>query len=408
MAQKATTAAKETKSKSNRRASNGMGSISQRADGRWMGRVSLPGGTRKYVYGDTEPEVVERVQELLNKKRLGLPVRSDERLTVEVYLNSWLATKKVRPATHKQYEVSIRVHLNPRLGDYRLVKLTPQNLRQWIADKEAEGKVSASTIRLALATLKTALSQAVTDELVPRNVAKLVKPPQPSQEFEAQFLTQEQAKAFLACLREYRDRYGHMCTHRMYAFYSVALALGLRKGEALALSWQDLDFEHGKLAVRATLQRIDGKLVRSEPKTRESRRTIVLPKGLVETLRAHRDRQQFERKRATEGGKGGGDTWTGNQWDLIFVTERGTPLEPRNINRQLTVLLKKAGLDHIRMHDCRHTACALLLSQGIPVHVVSKILGHANPAITLKVYAKVLPSQQDEAALAMNNLLFGS
>lgn len=95
-------------------------------------------------------------------------------------------------------------------------------------------------------------------------------------------------------------------------------------------------------------------------------------------------------------------------WGLVFTTEVGTPLEPRNVNRQLTRLLADCGLPHVRMHDCRHTAATLLLAQGVPVNVVSKILGHANPTITLNVYAKVLRSQQDEAANTMDALYFGS
>lgn len=371
----------------NRRAPNNMGSIYQRKDGRFEGKVSLPNGKRKSVYAETERECVALMQELLNNQRLGLPVHSDERLTVAQYLNLWLLTKKVRPATRKQYEVSIRIHLLPGLGHYRLTKLAPQHLREWMASKESS--TSPSTLRLAVATLKSALSQAVADELIIRNPAKLVKAPA-AVDYEANFLTVEQARHFLACVKG----------HKLEALYAVALSVGLRRGEALALSWPDVDFEGGKLHVRHTLQRIDGKLLRTEPKTKGSKRTIILPSGLIAALRAHRTRQLEERLHA-------GSEWIGNQWDLVFVSERGTPLEPRNLNRQMAGLLRRAGLGHIRLHDCRHTACALLLSQGIQIHVVSKILGHANPSITLKVYSKVLPTQQDEAALAMNNLLFG-
>lgn len=376
----------------NKRNSNGMGSIGRRKDGRWEGRISFKQADgrsgRKTAYGRTEREVRDKMIRLLSDLQQGLPMLTNERSTISQYLTAWLATKSVRPATLRQYEVSIRVHLIPGLGGHRLTKLAPQDVRQWMSAKEETG-ISPTTIRLAHATLRSALSQAVIDGLVPRNVAKLAKPPAPAA-YEAKYLTAPQARAFLGSLRG----------HRMEAFYSVALALGLRRGEALALSWKDIDFERGMLSVNATLQRLGGELVRSEPKTKGSRRTIVLPSALVTTLRTHRTRQLEERLQA-------GDQWTECEWEPVFATDRGTPIEPRNINRQLTKLLEKAELSHIRLHDCRHTAATLLLAQGVPVTVVSQILGHANPTITYNVYAKVLPSQQDEAAEKMGALLFG-
>jgi integrase len=377
-----------------KRAPNNMGSISQRkSDGLWEGKVSYRREdgkkARKTVYGKTEREVREQVVMLLSTIQRGLPVRGDERMTVESYLNSWLQTKRVRPATTRQYGVSIRVHLIPALGGHRLTKLTPQHIREWMATKEKKGNVSPTTIKLALSVLKSALSQAESDGLVPRNVAKLVKPPQCKQ-YEAAFLTPEQARLFLAAIQG----------HRLEALYALLLTVGLRKGEALGLSWGDIDFASSKLHVRSTLVQLGNKLTRSDPKTKGSVRTIKLAPNLVTLLRKHRVGQLEERLC-------GGYGWIGNQWDLVFVSEIGTPLDTTNVSRQADLLLSKAGLTHIRVHDLRHTACALMLLQGVPVHVVSKILGHATPTITLQVYAKVLPTQQDDAAIAMDNLLFG-
>lgn len=372
-----------------RRAANNMGNISQRSGGRWQGRVSLEGGKRKYVYAATEPECVAKMQAVQADVRLGLPVRTDERLTVKEYLKSWLETKDIRPSTKKQYEVSIRLHIVPDLGKHRLKELTALHVRKWIAGKAAEGKVSPSTIRLAHATLKTALSQAVTDGLVVRNVAKLVRP-LASRQYEARFLTVEQARKFLSTVQ----------THRLGALYALLLTVGLRKGEALGLSWDDVNLDDGKLSIRFTMQQVGQQLVRGEPKTKSSIRTIKLPPNTVTILREHKDRQGFERNRA-------GANWKGNPWNLVFTSEVGTPLEGTNINRQIAILLSDSGLGHLRVHDLRHTACALMLLKRIPVHVVSKILGHANPTVTLAIYAKVLPSQQDEAAAAMDALLYG-
>ncbi len=182
---------------------------------------------------------------------------------------------------------------------------------------------------------------------------------------------------------------------------ALLLTVGVRKGEALGLSWRDVDLDKSQLHVRHTLQRVDGKLQLLDPKTKTSNRVVVLPASIVSLLRQHRVRQASEQLHADP------TEWIGNEWHLVFTSQVGTPIDDTAINHQICALLKKAGLGRIRIHDFRHTACALMLSQGVPVHVVSKILGHSSPTITLSVYSKVLPTQQDAAALAMDNLLFG-
>lgn len=121
----------------------------------------------------------------------------------------------------------------------------------------------------------------------------------------------------------------------------------------------------------------------------------------METRRQHSDRQGFDRNKA-------GTAWKGNEWDLVFTTEVGTGIEPRNINRQFALFLEKAGLPGIRFHDTRHTAAVLMLAQGIPLKVVSSILGHSKISTTADVYGHVLPRHEQEAADKMGELLWGS
>jgi integrase len=229
------------------------------------------------------------------------------------------------------------------------------------------------------------LEQAYKWNLVARTVAKLVDPPR-SKHTEIKPWTSDQARAFLDTVKG----------HRLEAFYSVALALGLRRGEALALRWEDVDLDKGTLIVRGALQRVGGKLQLMETKTDRSRRTIRLPKIAVAALKAHRVRQLEERLLA-------GTRW--RETEMIFTSTIGTLLEPRNINRQFEGLVEKAGLPHIRFHDLRHTCATLLLVQGVPPRVVMDLLGHSKIGVTMDTYSHVLPELQSEAADRMDELL---
>lgn len=183
----------------------------------------------------------------------------------------------------------------------------------------------------------------------------------------------------------------------MEALYSVALAVGLRRGEALGLSWRDIDLDKGTLALRKQLQRIYGKLRLVDLKTKRSRRTIILPQIAVTALKAHRSRQIEERLSA-------GPFW--QETGLVFTTTIGTPLEAGNVaRRSFKKLLRKAGLPDIQFHALRHTAATLLLAQNVHPRVVMETLGHSQISLTMNTYSHVLPTLQHEAATKMNALL---
>jgi integrase len=180
------------------------------------------------------------------------------------------------------------------------------------------------------------------------------------------------------------------------ALWTVALAIGLRKGEALGLHWSDVDLDRGKLRVRTTLQRVEGRLQLSEPKTGRSKRTIPLPPVCIEALKRQAERQEEERQAA-------GSSW--HESGLVFTTTIGTPIEPRNVNRWFAQLCKRAGVRTIRMHDLRHTCASILLAQGVPLRVVMEILGHSQIAVTADLFTHVLPALNEDAARRMQEAL---
>ena len=180
------------------------------------------------------------------------------------------------------------------------------------------------------------------------------------------------------------------------ALYSVALALGLRQGEALGLRWQDIDIDRHQSSVSHALQRIGGRLELVEPKTRRSRRTMVLPVTVADALRRHRDVQAQERRRA-------GSEWV--EADFVFTTQWGKPLDGSFVRRDFPRLLDAAGLPPMRFHDLRHSCASLLLAQGVAARTVMEVLGHSQISLTLDTYSHVMPQLVQDAANAMDKIL---
>ena len=166
----------------------------------------------------------------------------------------------------------------------------------------------------------------------------------------------------------------------------------------LGLRWADVDLDKRTLRVRTALQWLrsdEPKLV--EPKTRQSRRTLPLPTMVVEQLKAHRLRQDADRIKA-------GEQWVGDDWDLVFCSLQGRPLNSRHLVTYFKAILKKSGLPNIRFHDLRHSCASLLVAQGLHPRVVMEQLGHSTIKLTMDTYSHVLPELQRQAAETMDGL----
>lgn len=186
---------------------------------------------------------------------------------------------------------------------------------------------------------------------------------------------------------------------RLEALYSVALALGLRQGEALGLKWADINLETGVLRVRRASQRVPHQGTQLvETKTERSRRALVMPPIVINALCAHRGRQAVERLAA-------GERWV--DLDLVFPSERGTLADGPNVTHRFHKLLTRAGLPAMRFHDLRHACASLLLVQGVHPRVVMETLGHSQISLTMNTYSHVLPVLQREAADRMEAVLAG-
>ncbi|MFE7410227.1 tyrosine-type recombinase/integrase [Streptomyces laurentii] len=370
---------------------NGAGTISLRKDGRYEAKVYVPqpDGTRarKTVYGKTWEECDDKRLDLVRRARQNIPTP-----TKSARLSEWLPTwldVHIRPhrkhTTIAKYEMHVRLYLVPKLGTRKLETLSTADVRRMVAQVTAAS--SAATAKEAHRVLRTALAAAQRDELIARNVASLVPPPQVTAR-QTRPWTAEQTVTFLAHARKGRDP--------LYAALVLSAALGLRRGEVLGLRWTDIDFAAGTLTTRSQLQRANGRLYEDTTKNRKVR-TIPLPRLCVAPLRWQRLRQTAQREAAESG-------WADTQ-GYVFTTKSGRPIEPRNYTRTFTRLTAETGLPAIRLHDVRHGTATLLAAADVPPRVIMAILGHSQIAVTMNVYTHVVDRSQREAMDKMDGLL---
>lgn len=389
----------------------------QRAsDGKWCASVTLPSGRRKVVYGDDEKGALKARRELLADIEAGRPVAIGRTPKLGVYLTRWLDVRigadveagHLEESTADSYRQMVEGHILPTfLADVKITELTTDDVRTWQRQRlkahTARSKpdkpqtYSPRTVGIAHATLRRALNHAVADETIglSRNAAALVPLPAGRTKKRARKYTEEE----LNCV------FAEMLTDKHAALWLTMLALGERRGEALAMRWSLTDLEDASTKLRKQISRIRGeldpetgkrrgRLVEKDLKTDESKATLGLPASLVEVLRKHRKDQAAERLAAR--------LWADP--DLIFPTGIGTPREPRNVNRSWTAVCKRAGVT-IRLHDLRHATASLAFQAGADMKEVQALLRHTRMSTTADIYTEVFESVRRGTAEKMDGVL---
>lgn len=360
----------------------GTGSVFRRkSDGRWVAQVTHGTRANRTIvrrYPPLRDNTRDRAKELLADllEDVAPLARST---TVGAYLQRWLtdvAARQVRPATLRGYRDVVDLHLTPAIGAIPLRDLTALDVERALR-RAADGErhLAPKSVRNVHAVLRRALVYAERDELVARNVARLVEVPRVPVR-EAAALTAGQAIRLL----------GALAGDRLEALYRVAL-LGLRQGEILGLAWKELDLERAELRIRHALARQDHKYVLVQLKTPRSRRTVPLPTSTLLALREHRRRQVEERLAA------GVTTEEG----LVFVSRSGRPLSGSWLSHDFTRRLELLGLPRVPFHSLRHTAASILAASDVPPRVAMEILGHARVATTMEIYAHVSTAEMRKA-----------
>lgn len=368
------------------RRKNGTGTVRQRKDGRWEGRAvvgydekGLP--KTKNVLAKTKRECQEKLKQLIET----LGSTKQEKTRSDMPFGEWLdfwyqnyVRPGLRPTTQANYEWRIYRHIIPELGKIPLNQLGQKELQQFYTRLKKGGRIvhrgrfgeglSDSMVRGCHVTCRAALEKAVREGLLRTNPAAGCKLP-PKRGREMQVLGREELQRFLLQAQ----------AEGCFELFLLDLCTGLRRGELLALQWDDLDFDTGTLTVEKQVYAVKGQLQVSVPKTRASIRKLVLPPGVVEVLREYR--------RGVD-----------SRWMFPSPVKGDVPLSPGAARRRLQQILERAGCKHIRFHDLRHIFATMSLENGMDVKTLSAMLGHVSAATTLDIYAHITDTMQAEAA----------
>ncbi|MFF4973107.1 tyrosine recombinase XerC [Streptomyces sp. NPDC001083] len=376
--------------------------------------VTKPDGkrARKYTYGKTREDVHEKWLQLHADAKKG-PVVTRHR-TLAAFLAYWLDSivkPNLAPLSYVSYEGYVRLYIAPYLGPKRLDKLTVRDVREWLtklatvcqccaqgkdAKREAtrrkccavgdccESYPSRRVIQGSRDALRAALTHAVTEEEITKNVASLVKVPKPRRRRIKPWSVAE-AGRFLADAAARDDH--------LFAAWVLVLSLGLRRGEVLGLTWKSVDFERGELYVDHQIQRAGRQILHRETKTEDSDDFLPLPALCLKALRMRHGQQAGDRAAA-------GDLWQDSH-GLIFTTKYGTPIEPGNLTRMFALRARRAGLRMIPLRNTRHTCSSLLVALKVHPKVAQRILRHSQIAMTMEVYAE---ASEEEVRAAIGKL----
>ena len=380
-----------------------------------MGR--RPDGTidRRHIQRGTKSELREAVRELEHRRdtggytwiRHGDPTLSD-------WLEHWLDAvlpMTVRWKTLSTYRSQIRLHVVPALGGWQMSEIQPDHLEEHY--RRMQDGHSTHIVRAVHRVLRSAMNEAVRRRRLAANPALIARPPR-VEDVEVEPLSIEESRRVLAAAQR--------TLHA--ARWSMALSLGLRQGEALGLLWDDVDLDDGVLRVRRSVQRhawehgcpasdrapscgrkrgaedpsrTGGGLLLVDPKTKASKRSIVLPQPLVEELRAHR--AALNRRKLAAG------ETRDSTHDLVFPAAAGGLIDPARDHTEWKALLRRAGVREVRLHDARHTAATLLLLQNVDIRTVMSIMGWTEMA-TAQRYTHAVDELRRRAARQMGALLW--
>jgi integrase len=360
------------------------GSIFKTPDGTWRAQVSV-GGKRLSHTARSHAECIDWLRKMQNQIDQGLTFEGSN-LTLGAYLKEWIAVKQraLRLNTGLQYAELIDLYIEPMLGKMKLKDLNVRVVNRLYQSLVDRG-IGISSIGYTHRILHTALEQAVINGIIGRNPAHGATVPRLKHK-EMQILNEQQVGSFLVA-----------ASHSRYQIlYHLAVTTGMRISELRGLCWSDIDWIKGTIKVNRQIQDIRGKgSVSGAPKTSAGTRIILLGETTLIQLREQKNRINEESKNC--------DKW--REQDLIFPSSVGTPFEQSHVHKDFAKVLAAANLPKIRFHDLRHTAASLMLNHGVSALVVSKILGHSNPSVTLSIYAHSTLDMQSVAASIMDEIV---
>ena len=381
------------------------GCIYKRSKNSWTVVVDLPRDPvtnkrrqKSITVKGTKKDAERELARLINEIESGGLCINSEKITVAEYLKRWLGFIKqsIAPSTYRCYNVAVEQHIVPILGNLQLSKLQPIHIQEYYSKDLGGGRkdnkktvtreLSPTNVAMHHRILHRALKQAVKWQLIPKNPADAVEPPKPNKK-ELVIPSEEEIKMLLESFKD--------TVYFLPLF--LAITTGMRMGEILGLTWNDVDLKKGVLHVRQILyQRTPGHPIFKQPKTAKSKRSIDLPVTALKVLKEHK-------KEALKHRLAAGNAYC--DYNLVCCLPDGKPINPPTLGSIFRTKARKMNL-YISFHDLRHIHASYLLKQNVHPKIVSERLGHSQISITQDLYSHVMPGMQKEAARQIDELLF--
>lgn len=342
----------------------------------------------------TKKEAEAALSQALAAHAMGAPLVVGKATLAAYARDEWLPVVRhaLKPTTYLNYENMLEQRILPHLGHIRLGELRPAAIARCYAAlrkngrRDGKGGLSETSIEHTHRLLHKILADAVRAGLLHRNPSDGVIKPRRRQR-EMPVWTSEQVRAFLAFSAD----------HRLGPLFILAAMTGMRRGELLGLEWGDIDLAEGTVVVRRTRVRVGYVVSTGTPKSGEGR-MIDLDERTVSALRTWRKQQREERLQAGSG-------WVDSA--QVFTDDFGRPIHPDAVFGYFERAVRNSGLPMLNFHGLRHSHATVLLQAGVAVRVVAERLGHADPAMTLRVYQHVVPGMQRQAATRAADIIFG-
>ena len=378
----------------------GEGSISRRDDGTWWARITIGKDAngkqkRKAFYGKTRKEVQEKLTAAINDINNNSYVEPSS-MTVSQWMEVWLKDYKknsVKPKTYLNLEGCYRLYVKPKLGGIKLKDLRNDMVQRLINSLNERG-IAIDTVRKTRWMLHACVEQAVDNDLLIKNVVRKIKMPQMTKKKEIRVLSpEEQAKFIIGARTNYHGR-----------IFILLLATGLRIGEALALTWEDISFENSMLRISKTHVEIrdpDDKgsawhVEYNPPKTKAGNRTVPLLPDIVTMLQGIKVEQDAQKIALASGYDDNG---------LVFCNLVGAPLGASDVRRSLRTIGRRTDILGLHPHCLRHTFATRGLENGIELRVMQELLGHASISMTANLYTHVLPDKKLDSIMKLKDTI---
>lgn len=331
---------------------------------------------------DAEKFLTEKLREL----DTGTLIDS-KNINIRQYFNYWYeqhCLTKLSPTTYESYRRNLDNYILKELGYIRLEDLQPMHLQAFYTKCSKKG-LSNKTILYFHRIIHCALNQAMKWQFITRNVANFVDTPKPKK-YNAKFLND----------KEIAELINAITNTELYIPVIIAIATGMRRGEILGLTWENVDLENGFIKVTQALYPTKDGLIILPPKTENSIRNISIPLTLIDILKDYKEKQDIIKERL------GKDYIYG---DLVCCTIDGNAINPTTLNHKFHSLLKENELPLIRFHDLRHSHASLLLKENVQMKAISERLGHSNVNITMNLYSHIYEETNKEIANTFNKFL---